>query len=157
MKACVKASEMCIPQNGIGVSSKQIPGWSEHIEPYRERSIFWHNLWKDNGCPAIGWLAEIRKKTLYIINHYTLRQIHKEDTILANKLAHSVINNKTNDFWSSVKKIKGFQSVSVNCIDNVVGGENISNYFINKYSGYEKQDVQTLVYHMNNPVSKQCN
>ena len=62
-------------------------------------------------------------------------QIRKEkDTILANKLADSVINNKTNDFWSSVKKIKRFQTVSVNCIDNVVGGENISNYFVNKYS-----------------------
>ena len=53
--------------------------------------------------------------------------------------------------------------MSVNCIDNVVGGENISNYFINKYSelynsvGYEKQDMQTPVYHMNNLVSKQCN
>ena len=77
-----------------------------------------------------------------------MRQIRKEkDTILANKLADSVMNNKTNDFWSSVKKIKGFQSVSINCIDNVVGGENISNYFVNKYSelynsvGYEKQDM----------------
>ena len=92
-----------------------------------------------------------------------MRQIRKEDTILANKLADSVINNKTNDFWSNVKKIKGFQSVSINCIDNVVGGENISNYFVNKCSvlynfvGYEKQDMQTLVYHMDNLVTKQCN
>ena len=54
MQACMKASEICIPQKGIGVSSKQIPGWSEHIEPYRQTSIFWHNLWKDNGCPATG-------------------------------------------------------------------------------------------------------
>ena len=57
MQAYMKASEICIPQKGIGVSSKQIPGWSEHIEPYRQTSIFWHNLWKDNGGPATGWLA----------------------------------------------------------------------------------------------------
>ena len=38
--------------------------------------------------------------------HYTLRQICKEkDTILANKLADSVISNKTDDFCSSVKRI----------------------------------------------------
>ena len=59
-------------------------------------------MWKDSGCPATGWLAEIRKKTRAKY-HYTLRQICKEkDTILTNKLADSVINNKTNDFWSSV-------------------------------------------------------
>ena len=64
-----------------------------------------------------------------------IEQICKEkDTILANKLADSVISNKANDFWSSVKKIKGFQTVSVICSDNVVVGENISNYFVNKYS-----------------------
>ena len=65
--------------------------------------------------------------------------------------------------WGPDGATKWFQSVSVNCIDNVVGGENISNYFANKYSelynsvGYEKQDMQTLVYHINNLVSKQCN
>ena len=111
-----------------------------------------------------GYQGGKSNRLFRLSTHYTLRQICKEkDTILAYKLADSVINNKTNDFWSSVKKIKGFQSVSVNCIDNVVGGENISNYFANKYSElynsvcYEKLDMQTLVYHMNNLVSKQCN
>ena len=132
------------------------------LSPIGKTNIFWHRLWRVNGSPTSGWLSEIRKKTRAKY-HYALRQIRKEkDKILASNLAENVVNNNTNDFWASVKKVKGCKPAYVNCVDNVVGGENISNHLVKKYSdlynsvSYDKHEMQATMSQINTLVSNKC-
>ena len=50
-----------------------VPGWLENVEPYREESIYWGNVWKKEGRPSTGWLHDlyIKKKAKY---HYAVRR-----------------------------------------------------------------------------------
>ena len=59
INACIQASQ-CIPTKKC--NRKYIPGWNEYmyIVPYRDRAMLWHNIWKDNGRPRSGIVADIR-------------------------------------------------------------------------------------------------
>ena len=39
--------------------SNIIAGWNDHATPYREASIFWHNVWKDCGSPPNAVIADV--------------------------------------------------------------------------------------------------
>jgi hypothetical protein len=46
VESCSNAAYICIPKIGNGTSngSRSIPGWSDIVEPAREKSLFWHRL-----------------------------------------------------------------------------------------------------------------
>ena len=50
-----------------------VPGWLENVEPYREESYYWGNVWKKERRPSTGWLHDlyIKKRAQY---HYALRR-----------------------------------------------------------------------------------
>jgi len=50
VKACLQASS-CIPSSKSGVHTKGRPGWTEFVSKNKEKAVFWHKLWKDNGSP----------------------------------------------------------------------------------------------------------
>ena len=163
VKASVTAAELCIPRCTKKSCIRQIPGWSEHVEPYRKKSMFWHYMWKQNGCPRTGWIADIRKTTRAKF-HYVLRHVkRKKETILANKLGESVLQSNSTDFWSSVRKIKGVKSVNPTNVDGVVGDANISNYLSDKYKklynsvSYNVNNMQDLVSNIDKLIVQKCN
>ena len=52
--------------------TKAIPGWREDVEPQRQDSLFWHNIWLSAGKPNKGVMFEIMKRTRDIY-HYAVR------------------------------------------------------------------------------------
>ena len=60
VSACVIATQRCIPNSR---SFKRIAGWSEHVKPYKDRSIFWHKIWSENGRRRQGVVFDIMQKT----------------------------------------------------------------------------------------------
>ena len=120
--ACVAAGRTCIPQ------------WNEYIEPHRERAMFWHTLWKDNGSPRNGILADVRRKTRFKY-HYMIKWVKSNEINIRNeKLAESVLDKCNSSLCSEVKKIKGQANYVPYNIDNVSGDGNISNLFAKKFS-----------------------
>jgi hypothetical protein len=68
-KCCFNAGNATIPTSGQSVTQNGagIIGWNEHIRPYRDKSLFWHQLWKDAGKPRHGVLAGIMHSASIII------------------------------------------------------------------------------------------
>ena len=56
---------------------KVIPGWQEHVEPFRQESIFWYGVWQSAGSPHTGHLHSIMKWTQNKY-HYAVRKIKKK-------------------------------------------------------------------------------
>ena len=52
--ACIEAAEATIPHTCNRPTSGRIPGWSEHVQPLREKSLFWHRMWIDCDRPKTG-------------------------------------------------------------------------------------------------------
>ena len=61
--ACLLA-DTCIPRVGDNLSGRKvIPGWNEYVKEHRDRSMFWHSIWKSCDSPRRGTIADIRRQT----------------------------------------------------------------------------------------------
>ena len=71
MSAIIETSHETIPMSGSGKAApdpdcfveKSIPGWREHVQPYKEDAIFWHAIWESTGRPNRGPFKEMMTKT----------------------------------------------------------------------------------------------
>ena len=103
--ACVSAANSAIPLScDRHVGSRRIPGWNERVEPLRQKSLFWHNIWCDCGRPKNGVVADCMRRSRASY-HYSIRQVKKdEDNIIRERIANALIDDPTRNFWSEVKK-----------------------------------------------------
>ena len=105
--ACLKAGRLTLPHRNDNLRPVPISGWSEFVAERRENAIWWQYIWKQNGSPNSGVIASnrIRARAEY---HYAIRYVKKQsETMQANKLAESLLNNRTNNVWCDIKRIKG--------------------------------------------------
>ncbi len=47
---CVIDTEKDIPTTSH-TNKKRVPGWTEHVEQYKQVALYWHRCWKDEGHP----------------------------------------------------------------------------------------------------------
>ena len=45
----LKASSECIPFTRS--RTREVAGWTDHVKPERDRSVFWHCMWLEYGKP----------------------------------------------------------------------------------------------------------
>ncbi len=126
---------------------KGVPGWTEFVSEYKNKAIFWHKLWKENGSPHTGILFDIRRKTRWEYHHILKIVKRNQDGISAQKMSDGLSGS---GFWSEVKRIIGHNNSIPNTIDGVQGGEQISNLFQEKYNqlynsvSYDTQHMAAL-------------
>jgi len=57
VEALVAATKLSVPR----IQSNSLrPFWNSELDDLKNKSIFWHHVWKDAGCPASGWLHNIK-------------------------------------------------------------------------------------------------
>ena len=64
--------------------------WNDFVKPYKDKSIFWNELWVSDGKPTSGILFDLRKfaRSKY---HWAIKQVKKnKDTIILNKTAQQL-------------------------------------------------------------------
>jgi exonuclease III len=133
--ACLSAAESNIPHTSSRLTAgpRRIPGWSERVEPHREKSLFWHGLWVDCGRPRGGVVADCMRRTRASY-HYAIRQVKRdEDSIVRDRLANALINDPSRNFWSEVKRIRNNKMCTTNVVDGCTDKSTIAQLFANKY------------------------
>ena len=79
------SSNETIPIQTIRGNTKCISGWNTHVRPYKDKSIFANDMWKQAGRPISGPLADMRKfaRAKY---HRAIKQVktHKYAILLNN-------------------------------------------------------------------------
>lgn len=130
--AITKAGRASIPHKRVG-KRKVMPGWNEYVAEYKDKSIFWNFLWKEAGCPRVGWVAVTRRKarTDY---HKAIKEVKRNrDAIVRSTIAGIISNKKFCYFWNKIKKLKGVKRSSTNVMDNASGSNEICELFKSKY------------------------
>jgi hypothetical protein len=126
------AADGCIPTTGRSVK-RRIPGWTELVQPYRDKAVFWHNIWQEAGRPHEGYTALIRRSTRAAY-HRAIRQVIREhDEIVKDRIASCLLTGCNRDFWSEIQKIRGHGRSVPSVIDNVNKPEDIANLFASSY------------------------
>ena len=133
VNACLEAGLMTLPQRNDQPHTPPIHGWNEHVAERRESAMVWHFMWQQNGSPREGVIADIRKRTRAAY-HYAIRYAKKQSDIgRANILADDLLNRRSRDFWTEVKRMKGtHRQIPVN-VDGILSETGISELFANKY------------------------
>ena len=109
------------------MKSNKIPGWTKYVEPKRQTSLFWHNLWRDNGCPRFGKTRAQYHNTIKYVKR-NANQIKKE------KLAKMLASNQNRDFWKEIKKIRGCNKHLPSAVDSISDSDDIASLFAGKLS-----------------------
>jgi exonuclease III len=116
--ACLSAAESSIPHtsNRHGCA-RRIPGWSEKIEPLREKSLFWHGIWVDCGRAKTGAVADCMRRTRAAY-HYAIRQVKKdEECIVRERIAEALIDDPNRNFWAEIKRIRNNKASTSRIVD----------------------------------------
>ena len=128
------SAELTIPTKKISSETKGIPGWNEYVKPYKDKSIFCHELWVNAGKPQSGNLFNDRKFARYKY-HWAIKQVKKnKDKIILNKTAQQLTQKSFNDFYKTIKKLKGNNNSLATVIDNKCTEEDIADNFRSIYN-----------------------
>ena len=159
--AMTKASDESIPANR-GRTNKCVPGWNEYVDKFFKSSLFWHNLWRENGEPETGILADIRRKTRSQYHQAHKMVKHNEGVIRSENLANYLTNGSINEFWENIRKINSKKNKYPLNVDGVTGENNIANLFVDKFSklynsvSFNDRDMVCLQRDINNSLLQPC-
>lgn len=162
IESCIESCKMSIPHKTNDSKNKCVPGWNENVKEYQDIALFWHGLWKDNNCPRSGYIADIRNKTRAQYHRAVKKAKNNSDITKAEKIADYLLNNKNNNFWAEVKKIKKCKTSNATTVDGVTGPVNISNLFCEKYKSlynsvsYDEDDMCNMLDDLSHGIKHKC-
>ena len=149
--ACSDACKKTIPTTACKQVNGRIAGWSEYVQPYKEKSVFWHTLWVNCGRPRSGAVADCMRRTRAAY-HYAIRGIKKDgERVQRERMAHCMLNNDDRNFWAEVKKIRGNRRGRTRIVDGKSDSSSIAEVFVQSYKSlftsvpYNKSDMQAII------------
>ena len=154
------ASSISIPKHR-NKKVREVPGWNENVKVYKDRSMYWCNIWKEAGCPVNCELDNVRKyaRSQY---HAAVRYVKKnKEKILKNKVKYDLENKNFHDFWKTIKKMKNCISTYSSVVDGETGVKNITNVFYNKYKSLYNsckidKEYNTFFNFLNEKIDTKC-
>jgi hypothetical protein len=159
IEACISAGEVAIPRVSSRSASRRIPGWSEFVQPARDKSLFWHKLWVDCGRPRSGAVADCMRRTRAAY-HYAIRKVRDdEDHITRNRFAAALSEHDDRNFWLEAKRIRSKTHSLSGVIDGKHDEESISDLFAAKYQklytsvSYEAYEMGSIINDLNGQLS----
>ena len=120
LSCILSCAKQCLPLKRSGRCV--IPGWNERVRSLRDNAIFWNNLWKDAGCPALGSVADIRKKTKSKFKYAVRRLKRRRKFIIREKLSHLLGTPRNIDIWKEVKNLNNTISGRTTSASSTVDG-----------------------------------
>ena len=109
LTSLIEASHTAIPmtkKSRAAGASSSIPGWKQHVDPFRQDAMFWHSIWLSLEKPNTGqvfWLMRWTRNKY----HYAIRKLKKEsDNILAKQFMEASENSDI-DLLNEMRNVKG--------------------------------------------------
>ena len=153
-----KCAWLSIPRRVIG--RQHIAGWNESVNEYREKAMFWHDIWKSCGRPVSGQVADLRRftRTKY---HWAVKQAKKgSDNTIKDKTALALMRCNFDSFWTTLKTMNSSKTAQVHIVDKVEGDQNIADLFrdiySNLYNCIEDNNIYDIQLEIQNEVRDKC-
>lgn len=70
----MEAARATIPLPCDWPSGEPIPGWSEQVQPLRNKTLFWHRLYTDHDRPHLGVVTDCKRR-IRVAHYYVVRKI----------------------------------------------------------------------------------
>ena len=125
------AASLNIPHHSPSTRRKLLSGWTDGTHILKQKSVFWHRVWVEAGCPSSGVLFQIKKHAKHRFKYSVRRLKRREHVLNRHLLARSFSAHSQREFWSSVRRLNGKSSTtsSTSVIDGTSGDTNVANLF----------------------------
>ena len=131
VSSCIQAGNASFPK--CKLKHQNVPYWSEEVKPLRESSLFWHAIWKDNGSPRSGPVADVMRATR-VKYHKAVKDLkQQENELRKTRFAENHKDKNPTQFWHEVKKMSRSKKVSPTSIDGKYDDMEICKLFHEKY------------------------
>ena len=60
----------------LNKKTKKVPGWNQFVKSCFRDSLFWHDIWVQNGRPEQGVVAEVRRNARRKY-HNAIKEVHR--------------------------------------------------------------------------------
>ena len=151
VNACLRASK-ALPQTGQKNVKRRLAGWSEYCENAKKVALEWHHIWKRCGKPHTGEVAENMRKYRSQYHKVVKTVKRNNNNIRSERMAKSLAESNSRNFWSEVKAIKGKNCAKLpSNVDNVTGNDKIAQVFANKFEnvfnsvGYNSDECKDVL------------
>ena len=142
---------------------KVIPGWDIDMDIARDKSMFWHGIWKDCGKMPSGVVYSIIKKTRSTY-HYMLRALKKKKHYKTKiSLSKSMLRSNNGTYWRSARVLRKNNFNRTNIVDDVNGDIQIANLFKDRYERLfnsvqcSKEESELMKTQIDSEVANGCN
>ena len=142
-------------------NKKGIMNWNTIVQPYKDKSIFWYDVWKSAGCPANGQLADLRRfsRNRY---HWAIRKArYEENQHILNKTAEQLNDKKFNEFWHTIRKLKGSNKNFASVVDGNTSDNSISSRFrdiyCDLYNSFNDREFSNITKDVDTLINNKCN
>ena len=133
IECIIIATKKSTPFSNCITKPVRMSGWNIDMSIAREKSLFWHGLWILCGKPETGQVARIMRFTSNNY-HYKIRKIKNESRSHAKQsLANALVNNRTRDYWSEIKKINKSKIEPISIVNGEYAHKDIANLFSCQY------------------------
>ena len=135
MESIETAGKECLPIVGGSKAGNKnpVPGWTEHVKPYKDESMFWDGVWQSLGHPGHGDVYNNMRYSKSQYKYAARRLKRAQNKIQNDKFVTSIVKGGVNIF-QEIRKYRGASSTVSSRIDNEVGATNIANHFASIYS-----------------------
>ena len=125
---------------------KNIPGWKDLIQPYKDDANFWYAIWLSCGKPLNCQVHYVMKHTRNQY-HYAIRRVKRNIEFVRNeKFLEHCKNKNPENLLRDFKKIKNAKKMNVNSMDGFHNDKDISQHFANVYKDlYNRTDTTNLL------------
>ena len=126
---------MSVPNvKGSASSRKSIPGWQEHVKPFKQEAEFWYQEWKKVGKPRNGILYDNMRFFKNQFRYAKRKCLNAVDSIKRDKFLESCLEGDKKIF-EELKKFKGAPPNTASKVDGHTDPESITNHLRNIYQG----------------------
>lgn len=131
IECCTKAGSATFPK--IKRKKRNKPFWNELVEPLKEKSMLWGQIWHECGEPQEGLVKDIYRKAQREY-HYMVKYVNRnESTLRKQKMLDCMEGDRQRDFWSESYKVHKKAKVTATCINGENEPEKIAQVFAEKY------------------------
>ena len=75
------AASLNIPHHSHSSRRKVLSGWTDGTHILKQKSVFWHRIWVESGCPSSGAIFQIRKHAKHRFN-YSVKSLKRREHLL---------------------------------------------------------------------------
>ena len=156
---CNRAAQRTIP---LQRRKKKVAFWNERVAPLKQKSVFWHRIWTENGKPPCGLLFDLKKKAKDDYKRESRNVMRNQKKLSSERMACALAESRTRDLWNEVKRKRSRNAPVPERVDDAQGGSEVCDLFARKYEHlynsvkFDPRDMNAILSDVNNQIVSKC-